>query len=133
MEAARTLFSIACVGPSAHWLQPIAPSRSPHRPVLGFRTLAKARKGEDFTEQQSILKLFGSEAQAEAALHMLESMGPAGLDHTQRSAPPRPFDHQVFTDSFWERYLRTFPGTIAGGTSQIQRNIIAERVLGLPR
>jgi alkylation response protein AidB-like acyl-CoA dehydrogenase len=35
---------------------------------------------------------------------------------------------------YWRmRYLQTRPATIYGGTAQIQRNIIAERVLGLPK
>ena len=100
--------------------------------LLGYRTLAKARRGVEATEQ-SILKLLGSEAVRTASLHVFEALGPDGLDHTRPSAPTPPLHHDPFTSSWFERYLRSFGGTIAGGTSQIQRNIIAERVLGLPR
>jgi alkylation response protein AidB-like acyl-CoA dehydrogenase len=100
--------------------------------LLGYRTLAKARRGVEATEQ-SILKLFGSEAAQAATLAMLETLGADGLDPDRRSAPLDPLHEEGFTASWWERYLRSFAGTIAGGTSQIQRNIIAERVLGLPR
>ena len=36
-------------------------------------------------------------------------------------------------DGWGYEYLHAFSETIAGGTAEIQRNIIAERVLGLPK
>ncbi len=100
--------------------------------LLGFRALAGARRGLEAREQ-SILKLLGSEAIQRAAVDLLEAVGPDGLDDTARLGPEVPLFGDHDNASWFELYLRSFSGTIAGGTSQIQRNIIAERILGLPR
>jgi alkylation response protein AidB-like acyl-CoA dehydrogenase len=42
-------------------------------------------------------------------------------------------DGQYVYDSWVGRYLLSYTATIGGGTSEVQRNIVAERVLGLPR
>ena len=43
-------------------------------------------------------------------------------------------DEEALAGGFWQRaYLNSFSATIGGGTSQVQANIIAEHVLGLPK
>jgi alkylation response protein AidB-like acyl-CoA dehydrogenase len=43
-------------------------------------------------------------------------------------------DEAAQDDGYWHRsYLNSFSATIGGGTSEIQRNIIGEHVLGLPK
>jgi alkylation response protein AidB-like acyl-CoA dehydrogenase len=113
------------------WYGKLAIDRQALR-LLGYRALGSARRGLE-AKEQSILKLLGSEAAQEGCLAMLETIGPDALDRTNRIAPPHAMNGDHDTESWWDLYLRTFSGTIAGGTSQIQRNIVAERILGLPR
>lgn len=43
-------------------------------------------------------------------------------------------DEQAVDDGYWHRaYLNSFSATIGGGTSEIQKNIIGEHVLGMPK
>ncbi len=93
---------------------------------LGYLGFAKFAKGQAAPEH-SILKLFGSESLQRALLVGTEELGVDALD-LDRGGPP------VWrTGGFAQQWLRSFAATIPGGTSEIQRNIIAERVLGLPR
>jgi alkylation response protein AidB-like acyl-CoA dehydrogenase len=90
---------------------------------LGYRGFAKLVRGGSAPEQ-ALMKAYTSEAQRRLALRAAE----LGSDRTVDIGPT------PASDPTWiERYLASFGGTISAGSSEIQRNIIAEKVLGLPR
>jgi alkylation response protein AidB-like acyl-CoA dehydrogenase len=101
--------------------------------LLGSVGLAKAARGEVDVASVSIPKLLGAEAEQRAMLNALQASGPQGLVHPATSGPYAHMNLDHYFASWFERYARSFGGTIAGGTSEIQRNIIAQQVLGLPR
>jgi alkylation response protein AidB-like acyl-CoA dehydrogenase len=101
--------------------------------LLGSVGLAQAARGEVDVAAVSIPKLLGAEAEMRAAGNALTGAGPDGLLHPSMSGPYAHMNLDHYFASWFERFARSFSGTIAGGTSEIQRNIIAQQVLGLPR
>jgi alkylation response protein AidB-like acyl-CoA dehydrogenase len=91
-----------------------------------WRTLSRLSKGIEPGPESSVTKLAWTEMTQAMSARALDVVGAAApLWWTASDNPGR---------GFWQRqWLWSKAASIAGGTSEVQRTIIGERLLGLPR
>ena len=89
-----------------------------------YAAAARLQAGGDLGASASMMKVFWSELDVELHATALRLLG----SHGELVA-----DDAVDGGSWMSGYLFALAGPIYAGTNEIQRNIIAERVLGLPR
>jgi alkylation response protein AidB-like acyl-CoA dehydrogenase len=90
--------------------------------ALGQQITLRQVQGLEPGAAASIRKLVTSPLNQDATELAITVMAAAGADLTDPQAAARA-----------HAFMLTRSGTIAGGSSQVLRNIIAERLLGLPR
>jgi hypothetical protein len=90
--------------------------------ALGLQITLRQLGGLDPGPSSSVRKLVGMYQVQDARELALEALGSAGADASNPAA------HDAARSALSTRAL-----TIAGGSSQVLRNVIAERLLGLPR
>lgn len=92
----------------------------------GLRYLTKQMKGDPLTSETSVNKLHRASLEIEMDDFAVELCGQAGLQL-------RGGDDAV-DNGMWSKSALNWPNVvIGGGTPNIQRNIIAERILGQPK
>jgi len=105
---------------------------------VGMRILTAASGSNAPGPESSIVKLVQSEYQQSVTELAVEILGdqvlcPVGQESIATLGPqPLGLDSQS-SQAWVSDFLHARPGTVYGGASEVQRNTIAEQVLGLPR
>lgn len=90
-----------------------------------YRTVGEFLNGGAVGPESSSVKLLMAEAEQRLAATALEVLGPTLLHGDPADVPENDF--------WYETYLYSRAASVYGGTRQIQRDIIADRVLSLPK
>ncbi|MDF3310066.1 acyl-CoA dehydrogenase family protein [Rhodococcus sp. T2V] len=96
--------------------------------ALSEQSLTRVARFDDIGPLSSVLKISLSKALQDFTRLASETEGVAGL-----TDPGEPREVGYVSGRHFTDHVRSWTWTIAAGTNEIQRNIIAERVLGLPR
>jgi alkylation response protein AidB-like acyl-CoA dehydrogenase len=104
---------------------------------MGYSALTRFTKGQDPGPDAAITKVWWSDYHRQLTELAMDIMGVAGLISEGRK-PSSAFRSDDFnapnsTASWQTVFLNARAGTIHAGTNQIQRNIIGEMMLGLPK
>ena len=94
--------------------------------LMNRRTLTRLERGEEPGPESSLVKLFW--ASLTQRIHQLATEIEGPYAQLVAGSP------RAVEDGRWQQaFLWSRVGAIAGGTSEVQANIIAQRILGLPR
>ncbi len=99
------------------------------------RMLTALHKGEDAKVMSELMmaKLLSTNTGQQVARLAMDLLAETGLASPGGEDVIMGVPHE-YSDGFWvSHYMMTLGSAIAGGASNIQRNIIGERLLGLPR
>lgn len=105
--------------------------RSEAQRLTSERSRAAATVGGPGPEG-SIGKLVGAELNQHIYEFCMDLLGPEGILYDGYSMDGQDGDGGDWRGPIQQRFLRSRANTIEGGTSEVMRNILAERVLGLP-
>ncbi|CAN3126598.1 acyl-CoA dehydrogenase family protein [Mycobacterium sp. smrl_JER01] len=105
--------------------------RSEAQRLTSERSRAAATVGGPGPEG-SIGKLVGAELNQHIYEFCMDLLGPEGILYDGYGTDRTSTDGADWRGPIQQRFLRSRANTIEGGTSEVMRNILAERVLGLP-
>ncbi len=102
--------------------------------LLSYRVITLQNRGLVPNHESSAVKLYAAELSQRVAATGVKMAGLYGqLDRASGEKDSAANRYAPNRGRFIRGYLQTVSATIAGGTSEVQRNIIATRGLGLPR
>jgi alkylation response protein AidB-like acyl-CoA dehydrogenase len=101
--------------------------------AMTYRSVSRTARSGVPSAEASLIRLFFSELQQRVFALAMEVLGPEILAWDVEGSSARVTTSHADPPAWVNHWLLAFSATIAAGSKDIQRNIIGDRILGLPR